>query len=248
MPYLNGMDLRGVPLEQRRAALKAVLQGNKKPQLRHSEDFIEAPEQILASACKMKLEGVIGKAAGSLYESKRSNRWIKLKCKQRQEFVIVGFTDPKGSRSAFGALLLGLHDADSGELRYAGKVGTGFNQTTLRSIHSQLEALEVDKPMLSNPPTGIESRGVHFLQPELMAEVAFAEMTRQGIIRHSVFHGLRSDKPARQITQEQPASAPNAKAKAKAKASKAEDDQHPVVLQIRISHPQRIIDRSVGVT
>jgi bifunctional non-homologous end joining protein LigD len=245
VPYLNGMDLRQVPLEQRRAALKAVLEANSSPLLRYSEDFIEAPQHILASACQMKLEGVIGKAAGSLYESKRSNRWIKLKCKQRQEFVIVGFTDPKGSRSAFGALLLGLHDADSGELRYAGKVGTGFNETTLRSIHSELQALEVSKPQLANPPTGSEARGVHWLKPELMAEVAYAEMTRQGIIRHSVFHGLRSDKPARQITHEQPAPAPAA---GKSASKSAQDAKQPLVQDIRISHPQRIIDRSLGIT
>ena len=113
--------------------------------LRYSEDFAESAETMLNSACQMHLEGLIGKLAGSPYVSRRSSTWIKLKCKHRQEFVVVGYTEPKGSRSAFGALLLGLHDADSGELRFAGKVGTGFNESTLRSIFSQLKSLEIKR-------------------------------------------------------------------------------------------------------
>ncbi len=150
----------------------------------------------------MKMEGLIGKRIGSAYVSRRSNDWIKLKCKNRQEFVVVGFSDPKGARSAFGALLLGLHDADSGQLRYAGKVGTGFNETTLKSIYQQLLPLETKKAAVVNPPTGHEAKGVHWLEPTLLAEVAFAEMTKDGSVRHAVFHGLRNDKPAKDITQE----------------------------------------------
>ncbi len=98
--------------------------------------------------------------------SRRSRDLIKLKCKHRQEFVIVGYTDPKGTRSAFGALLLGLHDRDSGKLRYAGKVGTGFTEATLDSIHQQLKPLQSKKPSVVNPPTGGELKGVHWLKPE----------------------------------------------------------------------------------
>src|SRR5690606_10999515 len=98
VPYLNGMDLRQVPLEQRRAALAALMAKNREPLLRYSEDFAEDPEQILASACRMKLEGLIGKRLGSPYVEKRSSQWIKIKCQSRQEFVIVGYSAPKGSR------------------------------------------------------------------------------------------------------------------------------------------------------
>ena len=175
MPYLNGVDLREVPVEERRVALATVLKTSKNPLLRFSDSFGEAPEALLNSACQMQMEGLIGKRLGSPYVSRRSSDWIKLKCKHRQEFVVVGFTDPKGSRNAFGALLLGLHDRDSGELRYAGKVGTGFNETTLKSIYEQLLPLKAKKPSVVNPPTGFDAKGVHWLKPVLLAEIAFAE-------------------------------------------------------------------------
>ena len=256
LPYLNGMDLREVPLEQRRSALAKVLEANESEALRFSDDFADSADSLLDSACQMHMEGLIGKRAGSPYVSRRSNDWIKLKCKHRQEFVIVGYTEPKGSRSAFGALLLGLHDADSGELRYAGKVGTGFNETTLRTLLAQLQPLETDRPAVGNPPKGAEARGVHWLQPTLLAEVAYAEMTRDGAVRHSVFHGLRNDKPAQEITQEMPAAKPRASRKPAASsqpekkpgktASKA--DEADLVGQIRITHPERVIDATSGTT
>lgn len=260
VPYLNGMDLRQVPVEQRRAALAELLKGHvaKDSVLRYSDDFAQSPESLLDSACQLDMEGLIGKRVGSAYTSSRSSSWVKLKCKRRQEFVIVGYTDPKGSRSAFGALLLGLHDADSGELRYAGKVGTGFNETTLRTLHSQLEPLQTAKAAVSNPPTGSEARGVHWLQPSLLAEVAFAEMTRDGSVRHAVFHGLRQDKPAKDITVEtakkstdakrKPAAKAPAKPKATAKAKATRADAADLGGQVRITHPERVIDASSGTT
>lgn len=256
LPYLNGMDLREVPLEQRRSALAKVLEANENEALRFSDDFADSADSLLDSACQMHMEGLIGKRVGSPYVSRRSNDWIKLKCKHRQEFVIVGYTEPKGSRSAFGALLLGLHDADSGELRYAGKVGTGFNETTLRTLLAQLQPLETDRPAVGNPPKGAEARGVHWLQPTLLAEVAYAEMTRDGAVRHSVFHGLRNDKPAQEITQEMPAAKPRASRKPAVSeppekkpgktASKA--NEADLVGQIRITHPERVIDATSGTT
>lgn len=260
VPYLNGMDLRNVPVQERRAALAAVLEPNESPLLRFSDAFEETPEALLNSACQMQMEGLIGKRVGSAYVSRRSNDWIKLKCKNRQEFVVVGFSDPKGARSAFGALLLGLHDADSGQLRYAGKVGTGFNETTLKSIYQQLRPLETKKAAVVNPPTGYEAKGVHWLEPKLLAEVAFAEMTKEGSVRHAVFHGLRNDKPAKDITQElakpvkkttaakktstqdEPDAKPHkAKARTKAKAPAMDG-------KVRITHPERVIDASSGTT
>ncbi|SCW91583.1 DNA ligase D [Pseudomonas sp. NFACC05-1] len=258
MPYLNGMDLRKVPVQERRAALAAVLEPNESPLLRFSDAFEETPEALLNSACQMQMEGLIGKRVGSTYVSRRSNDWIKLKCKNRQEFVVVGFSEPKGARSAFGALLLGLHDADSGQLRYAGKVGTGFNETTLKSIYQQLLPLETKKAAVVNPPTGYEAKGVHWLEPKLLAEVAFAEMTKDGSVRHAVFHGLRDDKPAKDITQEL---AKPVKKNAMAKKTKAKDEPGATPARtkskakaaaldgkVRITHPERVIDASSGTT
>ncbi|MBD8682898.1 DNA ligase D [Pseudomonas sp. CFBP 13719] len=253
LPYLNGMDLREVPVEQRRSALAKVLEANEDDALKFSDDFADSAESLLASACQMNMEGLIGKRVGSPYVSRRSSDWIKLKCKRRQEFIIVGYTEPKGSRSAFGALLLGLHDADSGELRYAGKVGTGFSEATLRTLLTQLQPLETDDPALSNPPKGADARGVHWLQPTLVAEVAYAEMTRDGAVRHAVFHGLRSDKPASNITSEAPAakiSAPTQPVKPKKTPRKAatKADDADLVGQVRITHPERVIDATSGTT
>ncbi|PAU51008.1 DNA ligase D [Pseudomonas sp. PICF141] len=275
LPYLNGVDLREVPVEERRAALAIVLKPNQNPLLRFSDAFGESPEALLNSACEMKMEGLIGKRLGSPYVSRRTSDWIKLKCKHRQEFIVVGFTDPKGTRSAFGALLLGLHDRDSGELRYAGKVGTGFNEATLKRIYEQLKPLQTKKPSVVNPPSGFEAKGVHWLKPTLLAEVAFAEMTKDGSVRHAVFHGLRDDKPAEEITVELPktvnTSASNtttpktgaAKSVAKRKsAAEKPDTADPKTARstvapsqiglasgkIRITHPERVIDASSGTT
>ncbi|SDR80260.1 DNA ligase D [Pseudomonas prosekii] len=246
MPYLNGVDLREVPVEERRSALAKVLERSEDAILRFSEDFGEDASDLLASACQMKMEGLIGKRVGSPYVSRRSDDWIKLKCQQRQEFVVVGYTEPKGARTLFGALLLGLHDKDSGELRYAGKVGTGFNERTLKSIHAQLTPLEVKKPAVVNPPTGFEAKGVHWLKPELLAEVAYAEITKDGSVRHSVFHGMRSDKPAKDITEETPkdVSEPSTPAPEK----KPKKSATPTPGKIRITHPDRVIDASSGST
>jgi bifunctional non-homologous end joining protein LigD len=263
LPYLNGVDLREVPVEERRAALATLLKANNEdPLLRFSDAFNEDPEALLNSACQMRMEGLIGKRLGSAYVSRRSSDWIKLKCKHRQEFVIVGYTDPKGSRNAFGALLLGLHDRDSGELRYSGKVGTGFTEATLNSIHDQLKPLVTKRPAVVNPPSGAEFKAVHWLKPKLLAEVAFAEMTKDGSVRHAVFHGLRDDKPAKDITEERPTAVKTASAKtapakkaAATKAPAAKKKAEPAPSQIgldqgkvRITHPDRVIDASSGAT
>ncbi|WP_216891650.1 DNA ligase D [Pseudomonas putida] len=238
LPFLGGQDLRQVPLQDRRETLRQLLEGRESAQVKYSADFDQPVDSLLDSACRLELEGLIGKRADSPYSGRRSSDWIKLKCKQRQEFVIIGYTDPKGSRNAFGALLLALHDNDSGQLRYAGKVGTGFSATTLDSIHARLKPLEVDKPALAKPPTGADARGVHWLKPQLLAEVAYAQMTRDGVVRHSVFHGLRDDKPASAIDLE----------RAMPKTRVAKPASEPLLGDLRLTHPERVIDATSGVT
>ncbi|WP_409269204.1 DNA ligase D [Pseudomonas sp. KCJK9044] len=235
--YLSGKDLRELPVQDRRATLAKLLEHNTSDTLKFSEDFNQPVDSLLASACRLGLEGLIGKRADSVYMSRRSSDWIKLKCKQRQEFVIVGYTDPKGSRHGFGALLLALHDKDSGQLRYAGKVGTGFSAATLASIRDRLKPLQTATPPLPMPPTGADARGVHWLKPRLLAEVAYAQMTRSGIVRHSVFHGLRDDKPATAIDLE------------RAVPAKTAMTAQPNGLgKLRLTHPERVIDPTSGTT
>lgn len=235
LPFLGGQDLRQQPLGARRTALQALLAESDSPVLKYSQDFDEPVDSLLESACSLQLEGLIGKRADSLYSGRRSQDWIKLKCKQRQEFVIVGYTDPKGSRSRFGALLLGLHDPDHDTLRYAGRVGTGFTTETLDSLHARLTPLHTQHTPLANPPTGAQARGVHWLRPQLLAEVAYAQMTREGLVRHAVFHGVRDDKPAEAIDLERPL--PSVKVA-----------QPTPRATLRLTHPERVIDPSHGLT
>lgn len=240
--WLDGEDLRRQPLETRREALRRLMQGVDQPLLRFSEELTGEPQDILAHACRLDLEGLIGKRAGSTYQERRSRDWIKLKCKRRQEFVIVGFSEPKGTRRHIGALLLGLHD-EQGRLRYAGKVGTGFSAASLAALHKRLLPLRRERSALDNPPRGREAAGVTWLTPKLLGEVAFAEITRDGIVRQAVFQGLREDKPAREITTEQ------------AQPAGREDNHEkharsgkPLVRGVRISNPQRVIDPDSGAT
>ncbi|MEO7497917.1 MAG: DNA ligase D [Massilia sp.] len=240
-PYLGGYDMRAVPLEARRAALKAVLDKSAVEPLRFSEEFGTDPEELVIAACKLGLEGVIGKRRSSQYVTRRSPEWIKLKCGKRQEFVIGGYTDPQGSRTGIGALLLGTYDKD-GVLQYAGNVGTGFNEATLRDLKNKLGALDTDVSPF--PPKAVAGRKHHWVKPKLIAEVSFAEWTSSGSVRHAVFQGLRSDKPAKGITRE------------KAKPVEEVVDKHtePVApapnlpASMKVTHGERVIDAESGAT
>ena len=226
-PHLGGYDLTRVPLAERRRVLKAALEGNASSLIRFSESFDAPVRQLLDSACDKGLEGLIGKKADAPYASRRSPTWIKLKCTRRQEFVVVGYTDPKGSRTGFGSLLLAVHE--DGKLTYAGNVGTGFDQRGLQALHAKLQALDTDKSALETVPRGVKG---HWVRPKLIAEVAFTEWTGDGRIRHPVFHGLRTDKDPAAITREVVREPPKAKAGAKAKGT----------LPIKVTHGDRVVD------
>ncbi|REG57885.1 bifunctional non-homologous end joining protein LigD [Paraburkholderia sp. BL6669N2] len=203
IPFLNGYDLRGVPLEQRRAILRALLEDVDDSVLRFSNNFDFSAEDLLRSACDMALEGIIGKRRDSGYLSGRSSTWIKLKCRRRQEFVIGGYSEPSGSRAAFGALLLGVYDS-KGRLNYAGRVGTGFDAALLRSVKKELDAHATQRMPFAAAPRERSRTPVHWVEPVLVAECNFAEWTSDGIVRQASFVSLRNDKPARQIVKETP--------------------------------------------
>ncbi|MDQ7970129.1 MAG: DNA ligase D [Oxalicibacterium faecigallinarum] len=239
LPYHDGHDLRDVPLIARRALLKSILNKKKSDAVHYSETFEVPAHDIVTSACRLGLEGVIGKRKDSPYSAGRSRDWIKLKCTHRQEFVIGGFTDPKGSRTGLGSLILGVHD-ESGNLIYAGNVGTGFNNKTLSDLRKKLDALvSKDTPFAST--ADIEKKA-HWVKPVLLAEVSFAEWTKSGHIRHAVFHALRSDKTAKAIVREKPLAEPRA-------PQTIADPQVQSILprNFKVSHPERIVDSATGI-
>ena len=217
--YLDGYDLRGAPLLARKQALTRLLPG-RSGNLRMGDHIAGDGEAFFHQACKFGLEGIVCKRADAPYRAGRGKDWLKVKCLQRQEFAIVGFTDPEKSRVGFGALLLAVND-DQGKLVFAGKVGTGFNDRTLRELRARMDKLEIDKPAFKNPPRGAEARRSHWLKPKLVGEVAFTEWTREGILRHPTFQGLREDKSPEEIVRETPQDLPKEAGKAKTAKAKA---------------------------
>ena len=243
-PYCNGYDMRNVPLEARRAMLQAVLGKTPSDMVRFSAEFGNDPHELVIAACKMGLEGVIGKRRDSRYVERRSPEWIKLKCGQRQEFVIGGYTDPQGSRTGIGSLLLGVYDKD-GVLQYAGNVGTGFNEATLRELKKQLTVLDTDTSPF--PPKAVAGRKHHWVKPKLIAEVAFAEWTKTGSVRHAVFHGLREDKPARGIKRETAKHMEDTVA-TQTKSNEPAAPAGKLPADLKVTNPDRVIDAQSGTT
>lgn len=244
-PWFDGRDQRSLPVEERRAALQKKLPA-RRSLLRFSEAFEVDHQSVLGSACSLGLEGVIGKRVGSPYRSARGPDWIKLKCRQRQEFVVAGYTVPQGSRSGFGALLLAVNDADG--LRYAGRVGTGFNEALLSNLHKRMKALARDDSPLSKQPSAAQRRGVHWIEPQLVVEVAFAGWTQEGLVRQGAFVGERSDKPAEQIVREHAASAEAVSEVSENAAKGSRRNGRESVADVSISHPDRVIDPQSGTT
>lgn len=193
----DGHDLTGLPLRTRKRLLRQGLAFSGP--VRYTPHRNERGEDFFREACAKGWEGLIAKRAESTYVHGRSGDWIKLKCSREQELVIGGFTPPQGSRASFGALLVGYYEGD--ELRYAGKVGTGFDQRTLAELGARLEALEVpDSPFASEdlPSTA------RWVRPELVGQFGFQEWTRDGKLRHPRYVGLREDKRPREVVREVP--------------------------------------------
>jgi DNA ligase D-like protein (predicted ligase) len=194
--YLDGYDLRQTPLRYRRHILQNAF--DFREPLRLTEYREAEGEACYREACKRHWEGVIAKDGGGAYVSGRSRQWLKFKCVSGQEFVIGGYTDPQGQRVGFGALLVGYYDR--GKLKYAGKVGTGYSDLTLRRLGEQLTRLETQ----TNPfeSDGLPRSGVHWVKPKLVAQIGFTEWTTDGKLRHPRYLGLRDDKKPEDVIRE----------------------------------------------
>ncbi len=252
LPFVAGRDIRGEPLHLRRELLSRLVATGQDDHIRFSEAFCAAPSDLIASACRMGLEGIMAKRQSARYVSSRTDDWVKIKCAQRQEFVIVGYAAPKGGRVGFGALLLGVHEA-GGKLRYAGSVGTGFDDRALSDIHKKLAALRRKQTVLTAgkpKPT----RDVQWVEPVLVCEVSFAEWTEGGHVRHSTFRGLRTDKAAVAITRERalPASLvetmTTSPVPSKATPYRVHQASAVRAKAGKVSNPDRVIDPSTGLT
>jgi len=218
--YKDGIDLRELPLIDRKEFLRKYLKKLDLPQVRFSEYSLHKGISTFKKAEKQQLEGITGKKMDSTYQSRRSRDWVKIKTSLRQEVVIGGFTEPRGSRKKFGSLLVGIFD-DNKELMYAGHVGGGFNETLLDEVYKQLTHLTQKECPFKNKPKA--NAAVTWVKPQLVCEVSFAEWTKDNIMRQPIFHGLRTDKKPKSIKKETPSIPPTKETKTRSKSKNEEE-------------------------
>ena len=246
--HLDGTDLTGAPLAERKQLLRQVLATLPEAAattVRLSEHVRGSGPEFFQKARDLGLEGIISKRERSAYRAGRGNDWLKVKCVREQEFVVVGFTDPRGSRGHLGALLVATHEGK--QLTYAGKVGTGFSAKSLKDLLSRLKPLARKTPSVESPPRGADVRGVHWVDPKLVAEVSFTGFTEDGLLRHPSFRGLREDKPARAVHLERPAPLPKqvtASEKPAAVGAKAKPTAAP---RLKITNPDKVLYPEAGI-
>ena len=238
--HLDGNDLMQLPLLTRKETLAEILKTKSSSSaIRYSKHWLGQGDRLYDEACRSGLEGVISKRADQPYRSGRGRDWVKTKCVQNQEFVIGGFTDPAGSRAGLGALLVGIHD-ERGRLVYAGKVGTGFSRQSLSELRRRLDPLISKVSPFVNAPRGAEARGVHWVKPELIGAVSFAEWTSDNMLRHPSFQGLREDKPPVAITRERVSGTSNSNA--------SKPDATVEVAGAKLTHADRVLYPEQGIT
>jgi bifunctional non-homologous end joining protein LigD len=216
----DGEDLTGLPNSERKERLAALLKGVGDP-IHYSDHIVGNGEKLFDSLCREGLEGIVSKRADAPYRGRRVQSWLKVKCTSRQEFVIIGWMT-SDRRRGFRSLLLGLNE--NGKLRYAGRVGTGFDAAKIEDLMARMKPLERKTPPVE-PPRSV-AKGAHWVSPKLVAEIAFTEFTSDGSLRHPSFIALREDKPAPEVVEEKPAP----------------------LLAVKISNPDRIIYPESGIT
>lgn len=252
LPHCEGYDLTNSPLEDRKNLLQILVSktGGEDKVLRYSDHIRSSGDQVYRQSCSLALEGTISKDSGSPYVQKRSKTWMKTKCMKRQEFLVGGYSEPSGSRTGFGALLLGFYEDKV--FMYAGKVGTGFTEKMLTHLRQRLKKLEQENPAFDSPPKGAEARDVHWIKPEIIVEVEFSQWTRRGHLRHPSFKGIRADKAPGEIVREfefddTVASDPKGPAMGKASFSIKRSD-NVVIRGIKITSPDKILYPEQGAT
>lgn len=197
MPFFDGTDLRKRAVEQRRDLLRVLLAQCELQCVRFSETLDADPASLLDSACRLGLEGLIGKRRGSRYSGERGPDWIKLKCQNRQEFIVLGYTQ---ATAGIKSILIGLHD-DNGQLIYAGRVRSGLSGRYLKQLQDRLAPLQSSEAPLAAPPS-LRAEHVVWVKPQLVVEIKFLEITPSGKVRHAVYVAIRDDKPAAGISLE----------------------------------------------
>jgi bifunctional non-homologous end joining protein LigD len=252
--YLDGRDLTGEPLLARKAALQRLLKATgKNGRVRYAEHFVEDGSVILKHACGLNLEGIVSKRKDAPYRSGRSENFIKSKCHNAQEFVVAGYSPASADPHAVGALTVAVHD--NGELRYAGRVGTGYTRKTARELWQRLKSLKIDKPPLALPQDE-RRKDVIWVKPQVVIEVEYRGVTQGNVLRQASFKGLREDKPAREVVREVPVAAmaqrqavrKSARTKAKSERTKAVARGQADVGNVHLTHPDRVYWPDAGVT
>lgn len=221
--WLEGKDLRALPNIERKERLRPLIPMGSI--FHFAEHITGSGEKLFRAMCNEGLEGIISKRADAPYRGKRTQAWLKVKCVKRQEYVIVGWSESSAAKRGFGSLLMGVYEGES--LQYAGRVGTGYNASNIDEIKAALDKIAVDKPPLEVPREA--RRGAHWVKPQLVAEVAYNDITADGILRHASFIALRRDKKAKDVVAETPQPVPDGD-------------------EVKISNPDRVIFPEAGIT
>ena len=257
--YLDGRDLTGLPLVERKAELQRLLPAKNDGPIRYVEHFDGDGRVIFEQAKKLNFEGIISKLRAAPYRSGRTDNFVKIKAHDEQEFVVAGFTPSTAMPRAIGALTVAFHD--NGALRYAGRIGTGYTHDTARELWQQLEKLRVERPAVAVPKTE-RRKNVIWVKPQVVVEAEYRGITHDGLLRQAAYKGIREDKPAREVVREAPVSAAARRRQAERKSGKPPESlleagsvpaqrrarQEGEVGNVRLTHPDRIYWPDVGVT